>query len=318
MSKIENGIYREPVNEIVGKLNDNIDKNILLTGVEQGGKSVVLNEFMKQQNKEIIIIDASVKNGEFMRIHDKLFNLYHVCLVVQKMILHLQKTSPDDVYLFDYINQQTRDLLSKINLICTLGFADSEDKYVGKYIDKYILETPESLIHNFIRIALFVLDYQQVTLILDNFDVVGESSIQYQQFMYNTLKQFEKLKFVATVSSEEVLNNYDSLENLRGKECMINVGYSFDKEIVKTIIDDKIEEMIKPSKLLSDRAFGTMILLTNGNLMHMELAIRYLYSILSMTNQSDYESELIKYITNVINKNPIITGNAVITRKLHI
>ena len=313
MSNIEKGIYLEPVQSVITDINGNLDKNILLTGVQGGGKSVVLNELLKEQTQGVELIDGSVKNGEFIQLHGRLFNLYHICLLVKKMILHVQTTAPQEYDLFQSLDTQVSDILNRINLICTMGGIAKEEKY----IDKYILENPECLIENFIRIATLILDYQQITLILDDFDKIGQSSLQYQKLMYTTLKKFEQLKFIATVSSDDVLNDYIRLEELRKKECLVNVGYSFDTQVVKTILGMKKEEQ-NLADILKDKTISSMSLLTNGNLIEIESAYIHLCEMLPKLNKEDYDREVLIYISSVINKSPMITGKNKFERKLYI
>lgn len=315
------GIYLKPVNGIVQKLNDSSNNEIYLIGKEGSGKTTVINELISNQNNpQNPIINCSPKYEDLCFFSSpKAFKLYQVCLIVKRLILFIGKNETPDVYIkFENLLFLIEKIINRVNLMNMLLATDDEyDKYFGNLCR---IES-EDLINMFVELAIFNLDYENITIVLDSFDKIACKSAVYQKHIYQLLK--EHFKIILAVSDTKILENPTILNN---DSEIINVQYTEDVDVVKNILDYLVvrelfsKEKIDLSKrirfILSDDIIAQMIQKTNGNLFDMLSATRYLYNHLDST--SDYADIILGYIDTVINKNPIYTGYYKQERKLFI
>jgi len=230
---MEGKIYLEPVNKVINKINSTAKDSIILLGYPGTGKSLILDEYQKNSNFKNIIINGSLQNFEYIFIPDKeIFNLYQICLIIEKMILYVNKNYSEKIYKnFMFIENTICNILKNINCMIII-----KNYGYKQLIDKRYLKNPEILLENFIYVAMKSIDYKTLTLIIDNFDSIGESSISYQKYLYNTLSKY--LKVIFAISDSKVINDKNKIENLSIKNDIIEVNYSFDIETIKIILNN--------------------------------------------------------------------------------
>ena len=310
MAVFKQDICVEPVNKIINEIDNNISKNIILFGHPGTGKSVVLSEYMNRQVTEVPIINASLKHGEFIYQKDEqLYNLYHVCLIVNKMIEYIEKNHEESKVFFLLLKNTISRTLYMIDALYSTYKLESKNKL----IDEKLLNNPEILLHSFFDIAFPLLGYKKIVLVIDDFDKVGDSSKVYQNYLYRLLKNYVDVNFVITASDPNI-----DKDRLSKEHKIIDVNYSFDINTIKQIFNLQYRREafltgIIPSEFFDDKTCGNLIDLTNGNLFDMNSALSYFY-------QSDVKTiyNMYYYIENILNKDPIISGNIKKDRKLHI
>ena len=307
-----------PINAILNELDDN-SSSVLLLGEPGSGKSTILKEYLKTSNDKKWVIDTSIKLGEYPMIwNENSFNLYHTALIVNKILLHIEKMVPILSIHIMYFKIYIENILKQLNFMqVTLNYDDDE-----LFIDKEVIKRPEILIDELLRLISKYLDINKLIVVLDDFDRIGESSRRYQEFIYNRVKEY--LNVIITVSDLEAIQ--DSSVDY-GDNKIIRIDYSRKTETVKDILDKEIVRIMLNKKLsfsyrirftLSDSCINEIILRTNGNLFDMLKAIRALYNDIENIPENQYEEFILNYIDEVINADPRITGIIIPTRKFHI
>lgn len=315
-----NRIYIEPVKPVMKKLDKLKEQDILLMGGEGTGKSVVLNEYVKQSNWDHVIVDGTVRPEEMILVADpEVSNLYRICLLVSKMISKINSDYKELADFFFSLDTRINGVLRNIYNMHMFG------NYTSKYnnIGVNLCAEPEILLEEFLDLATKHIGMQSTTVILDNFDVVGYGnfpSSSYQRYMYNLLKDYVRL--LATVSDNKVLNNEEEKNRLMQDNALIEIGYIKNVNVVKEIIDSNVSvgrfKNERIGLLLSNETIMLMIEKTNGNLFDILRTIREFYRNLSTLNKVEYDAFVLNYIDNVINKNPIFTGHIKKERRLYI
>ena len=302
-------IYIKPVNECINNINNKNSNTIFLVGNKNTGKTTVINEYLKNSSLDNPRIDITTRFSEYFIITDlSVYRLYHTCLVVKKMLNYIMNNYEivNEVSIYDsYVD-------SIIKNIAYLYFIRNYDsKY--ELFKKELLDNPVSLINDFNKIIKANYNIDNITYVLDNFDVVGDSSLRYQNTMF---KLFNNMKKILVVSDERYTNNKDNLDKLSALGDTVLVDYSHDLETVKEILDKYIvEEFFKNGLIhfsdrirfiLSDDVISSMINKTNGNINDMKKAINYLYTHLKEVNKDNYGSILLNYIDLLNNDMPIV------------
>lgn len=302
----------------------NKDKSILLVGGIGTGKTTVLNELLNSsKNSEELVVDGTIKNGEyiFLKEHD-VYNLYHTCLIIQKILLNIRKKYLNKfIEAFAFFDMYVRGI---INEILFMNMTNSY-KSSAFFMDKPLYEMPEILIATLLLLISKNLDIKDMALIIDDFDKVGESSQRYQEFIYKRVRRF--LNVIMTVSDKEVVNDAVTLENLKKENRVIKLDYSSDLEVVKEILDQEVNNILRSKKhyefkyrlrfILSDETILSMIEKTNGNLFDMLRALRMLYSRIDELSVSECNRYILDYIDNE-NSSLLISGITIPKRVLHI
>lgn len=309
-------------NPIIDLLNKT-DKDIMLIGGRGTGKTILLNDALENSANNILI-DGTLKNGDGLFLKTtNLYNLYQTCLIIQKIILNIKKYYSEK-YINDFVffEAYIDNLMKQIYFI---SMTDLYDKGL-KSINQNLLNEPEILLDELLNIMSKKLDIKDLTVVIDDFDVVEGSSQRYQKFFYNRIKSY--LRLIITVSDKEVINNDELLQGFSNENEIIKLDYSKNVLTVREILNEEIynnfiKTRLLPMKynlyfVLSDDTIELMIKKTKGNLFDMLTAIRYLYSNIEKLDRSEYSTFLLDYIDGEINKNPILTGIVVPERKLYI
>lgn len=318
--KIDNtNIYLPPVEEAVRKISE-ASENVFLLGGPGSGKSTVLQVYENSESLDNVIINGTVGSIEYLRINDrKVFNLYHTCLIVLKMCKYIEMNFIH-IFLenFLFFEKCVKNILNK-----TKELADSTN-YNAKieYLEEDLLEHPEILLEDFLAMTLKYLGYQNLTVIIDQFDARGDSSRYYQTFIYELLSK--KVKLITTVSDLEYTHYSESRERLQQIGTVVKVDYSCDVEVVTEILDYKILESYlfkgneifqkRPRFILSKDTIKRCIEMTDGNLTKMYSAVSELYRVLHRLVPEQYE----RYVLNCLEQEQFTKWNRVPQRKLYI
>lgn len=307
---------------LINTINDT-KKDIIIAGLPGTGKTTVINNTLTY-NEDSIIFNGTLKDTEYLCLRENnIFDLYHVCLIIKKILLKIKKNYLDKYMInfvfFDiYIN-------NIIKQIYDMSMTDIYEKETS-LINKEIIDTPEILLDKLFSLISKELDIKVFSLIIDDFDKIGEGSQRYQELIYNRLKSY--LRLIITISDKNIVNNLEKMQEFSIDNEVIKLDYSNNIEIVRKILNEEVRNnFIKTRKvsmtynlyfILNDDTIELMIKKTNGNLFDMLNAIRYLYSNIEELDRSEYSTFILNYIDDVINKNPILTGIIMPKRKLYI
>jgi len=318
MANRPKNICSEPVKEVIGRIENDFYSDIILAGAEGTGKSVVLNEYvLNASDIKNPVINGTVDFKEYIEIYQKnVFELYHVSLIIVQMLLYIKRNQPDKyseeiVSFADRINY----ILRYIQIMHVYQNYDLKKKEIGNDI----YNNPSILLEEFLGIVTKTLNYENVTVVIDNFDTFDGANQKYQTYMYKLLKKYMRL--IITVSDSEVLNSDEIKDELSKDASIVTINYSNDIAVVKEIIDAHFHDEYTYERvglILSDETIRLIIEKTNGNLFDIIKALRYLYTNLSRLQPNQYDEFVIKYIDLRINKNPILTGHLKQIRKLMI
>ncbi len=319
---MQSKIISEPIDPLIKKINDTDKKIIFLKGGIGSGKSVVIQKLreINKLNKEQIFVDASINMGEYLILKYKnVYKLYHLSLIMKKILLYI-KINYQEQYnlLFSFFDIYIE------NIIKSILFVHLVDREEDIAINPQILDNPETLFTEFIEKVKKFINISKIDLAFDNFDT--NSCERFQKLIYEDISQY--VNVLATISDPLIINNKNKLEDLSKNSDIINVQYSYDVDIVKSILDNySITLLFNNSKynlglrvnfLFSNEFIKELIMKTNGNLKDMFQALRQFYNHIEDIDRLNYYDYIINYIDNVINLNPIISGLPKLKRTLYI
>lgn len=298
------------------------NKDIFVVGTRGIGKTITLNGVLNKENDKFII-NGTLNDMEYILLRDRnISDLYYICLTIKKIIIYLKER-----YTEKYISEFIFFEIYIDSILKQIYFMFMTDMYKNdtNLINGDIYNTPEVLLDEFLGLLSKRLDIKDLVLVIDKFDEIGGSSQMYQEFIYNKLKSY--LRLIMTISDKKVVNSDNLLNEFSKDNEIVKLDYSMDIESVKEILDKEIKRSFIRNNLgmqynlsfvLSDETIKLMIKKTNGNLFDMLNAIRYLYYHIKELNKNEYDTYIIDYIDNVINRNPIFTGIIIPERKLYI
>jgi len=170
------------------------------------------------------------------------------------------------------------------------------------------------------------LDIKTISLIIDNFDAIGDCSKRYQEFIYNKLRDY--LKLIMVISDKDVVEDETVINKLGEENKIIKLNYSKDVEVVTEILSREACNILMSTgkldfryflrNILNEETILLMITKTNGNLFKMLEAIRMLYRNIYNLNPIEYQSFILNYIDEEINKDSLVSGIVMPKRILHI
>ncbi len=300
--EIENKtIYMPPVDGILDTMHKE-NENIFLLGGPGSGKTTIIKAYEKEKRPNEAIIMGSVGIGEYIHLpNEEVFNLYHTCLLLKKMLLFIEETYPliyeNKFSKFSFI---VKEILKRINIL-SFGY---NPKAITQYLDKKYYENALLLLDHFLDLTLNSLGYEKLTVIIDEFDKSGSSSRRYQKFVYKLLSK--KMQIIATVSDLTVEEDEEKMAFLNQNGKVIPVQYNLDVKNVTEILDRYIftkkylqsEKKLIPSIkfILKPETIQLMIDKTKGNISEMQMAVVDLYLKLPTLNKEEYDS----YILNIL------------------
>ena len=320
-----NSIMLKPVKEIINKISSSKSDSIILAGMPGSGKSTVINEYINNTNNDKIVVNGTVGIGEYIFIRDEsVFNLYHTCLIISKILLNIQKKYPKE-FLNDFVFFSVY-IESILKQIIYMHMSDTY-RSTTTFINDSLYVCPELLIDNLLDLMVNSLRVENITLVLDNFDRIGTSSIKYQTFIYERLKSYFNL--IMAISDENSINNTEKINSLKVNNEIINVDYSADVDSVIEILDKESHKILRTKLtnydfryrlrfVLDKNTIAMMIEKTNGNLFDMLSALRVLYRNIPKLKKEEYGLFILNYIDKEINKSPYLSGIVLPKRTLHI
>ena len=297
-------IVKQPINNIIKEINES-KSSVVLFGTVGSGKTTVIREYIKNSaDLDKVVVDATIKLGEYLEIDsNEISNLYYVCLIIKKTLLNIE-VRYEDIYI-----EHFTDLMS---LVCELvNLIQNTYRYNKSFRDIKISPSANKLFDSFCNLLNDRLQNKEVEIIIDNFDKLGYSDSKFQKFINRKLNY---LKFIISVSDERIVAKEASL---------INIDYSFDIAVVRKILDRESIKFILKSEdidlesrvnlILSDNTIKKMILITDGNIRDMVMAIIRFYVNIKNLEKKEYEKYIIDFIREEINKESL--ENNLISKK---
>ncbi len=311
-------LYLSPIYRVIRELKTPSNNGIFLLGNIGSGKTTILNQYIDDSrgtNKPVIDITLFA-NYSLALWHDYA-KLYHVCLVLQKMLIYIKDTNLKKYFNFflifnTKISTMMTDIINMYNL----------NKYQldNSIIDENILHNPEILLEEFLNLTMKHLKYDTLTVVLDNFDVSKPYFVLYQKYIYEMLKQH--LNVVATISDANILEDKNKLNILSQNNTLVSIEYNYDVNTVKTILDNYLQEegkniiSKKVSFIFSDDIIAMLIDKTQGNIAKMKRAINIFFEHIKEIEYENYGTYLLNIVDNELNDN--ITGVVKRQRKFYL
>lgn len=286
-------IVKQPINNIIKEINES-KSSVVLFGTVGSGKTTVIRDYIKNSaDLDKVVVDGTIKLGEYLEIDsNEISNLYYVCLIIKKTLLNIE-VRYEDIYI-----EHFTDLMS---LVCELvNLIQNTYRYNKSFRDIKISPSANKLFDSFCNLLNDRLQNKEVEIIIDNFDKLGYSDSKFQKFINRKLNL---LKFIISVSDARIVAKEASL---------INIDYSFDIAVVRKILDRESIKFILKSEdidlesrvnlILSDNTIKKMILITDGNIRDMVMAIIRFYVNIKNLEKEEYEKYIIDFIREEINK----------------
>ena len=203
-------------------------------------------------------------------------------IIIQKIIIYI-KNNYLDAYVnhFIFFNDRISNIQKDIVAMYSLGKYSID----GTNIDKIMLNNPEILLEEFLTNVMKYLNYRDITLIIDNFDVEKPYTRLYQTYMYELLKDINTVKRILD----------ESMADKQNKKII-------SRRICFTFSDSTIENLINK---------------TNGNLFAMMLAIKIFFEQINEFEPSIYDERLMAIVDENLQFNSILISRNK-TRKLYL
>ena len=301
----------------IKKINDS-DKSVFLVGKCGSGKSTFIKEYLETRVlKNNFIIDGTVNGYEYSLIpNNNMFELYHNCLIIKKILNYVINNFNNYSIYFTFYLERINNLFMEVISASSIFSTNLSSDYV-KYFNN-----PEILLEEALFLLTNKLDFQKITLVVDNFDVIGGSSERYQKYVYNNLKEYFKLLMVITYNERtnyKKLNKDNNVINFNITDDINIVTEILDREGMKILFSNNVFDFKYRLRIILDEdTIKEMIYKTNGDLWKMIIATRALYYRIFILNPNEYKTFIIDYIDNKINKNPLFTGYNPLKRTLYI
>lgn len=312
-------MYLKPINLIIEEIKKSPTNGVFLVGAAGSGKTYTLLEYVEKSKKtNKPVIDITLISNYSMEISNDFTKLFQICIILQKMLLYIKEN-----YLKCYVehfllfNTKTINILNEIIIMYNLN----NYQLNNNLIDNNVLNRPEILLEEFLDISLKYLKYDNLTVVLDNFDIEKPYMYLYQTYMYNMLKKY--LYVVATISDLNVINNPNKLNKLSKNNTLVEVNYNKDVKIVKKILDKSL--MISQNKnviskkvsfIFNDNAIKELIIKTNGNLSLMIFVMKTFFECIKDIYLLDYDKYLLSIVDEYLNSSNQIFDKHSKQRKL--
>lgn len=225
----DNSIVNIEMDALIKKIEDSKFSKVILTGEKKCGKTELLKYYSKKYNndrKRIIYVDF--KDFNYKRtLSDKEYGFYCELVFVKKMLEGI------DVYNHDIYNS-----FKMYEHYINTEFKKFKDYLMTRYYANSDIEYEKGSIVNRLLEIFNMLGIDNVNLVIDHFDFVGESSEKFQLFMKDYFDMFNK---VIITTNEEIKE--DKKERLSHEYGIIDVDYASNIEVVKRIIKEYISEL---------------------------------------------------------------------------
>lgn len=298
----ESLILKEASNSIIEKMIASQKNKLILAGIHGSGKTTTLKHLAinyAKGNNIIIYVDYSnlIYRSE---LSNSEYSYYYELILAQKIIEFIK------INYYEYYN----------NFIMHERFIINELERFNDYLNTryYCKNIINSALNNdfvskIVTIFKSLKPNFSINLIIDGFDLVGNSSKRYQEFMKNYFHLFDK---VILTSSDYKLENQVMQNDLRNKNYeIVVVDYSKNVNIIKQILlnyfnwwfsnsfldINKAKKIKEITNMINNNKFCLdLINITNGNIDMMISIIRKYY-------MSDCNIEtIISQVTGVYNK----------------
>lgn len=211
------------MNKIVKDIDGNSSKKLIVTGGKKSGKSESLRYYAKNfnnSNRCIIYVDYKEFNYK-NALSEKEYQLYYELVFVKKMLDSIKNYNNNLHSNFKVFESYITNELNKFREFLMTRYYASDDiqfergSLVKKMLDIFSIE-----------------GITNISLVIDHFDFVGESSERYQKFMEYYFDLFNKV----IVTTNEDMND-EKIKHLKDKEFDIyKVDNGHDINYVKPIL----------------------------------------------------------------------------------
>ena len=294
-------IYEKPIYDTIKEIDETTKKSILLVGNRLVGKSTVVDNYLRFN--DFFAIDCTYTEDELLMITDnKMYKLYHICLIISKILKGIDNMYPICMNYFKEYEANIKIILYNIRNMFMVDNYSNKEALFGKEL----CEHPELLLDEFCNCLKKHLDTNYLTIVLDDFDALGNSSSRYQLLLYTLLK--DRLRTIYVVSDKEVIDNSEKSNRLLRNNDIVRVNYSENIDYVKKILDMLVINNLSTNKiinfndrvsfLLRDDTIELLIKITNGNILEMYYIIMHLYKYRNSIPNELYNSFIKEYYNN--------------------
>lgn len=274
---MENTIIKKPIDEVIDKLDKAEKSSVFLVGGRGTGKSLIVNNYLEENRG--LAIDCTYTEEELLNISDRnIYKLYHICMIINKILNFIEEMYPLCSYYFKEYQLNIKIILFNIKSMFVVNNYDKKEELFGKEL----YNNPELILNDFCKLLKRRFDYESITLILDNFDALGNSSSRFQKTIYELLNN--RIKTIFVLSSNDALNNRKLLEK---DNSIVEANYTKDINYVKSILDLMIIKELRSKRfvnledrvsfLLDDDIIELLIENTNGDINEMYSIVYKLY-----------------------------------------
>ena len=286
----DNKFVREPVDELCKELNNNSSKRIILTGGRGTGKTLSLynneNRGIGSENQCIYTSFDScyinrVSQDEY--INETFFNHYYELVLSFKLLNYIKK-----YYGLTYDNN-FKDIEALLNNIrVNTDYYINNVHFINIPLDRYL--EPTEISKDIIDKLRSSLNINYLTLGIDRFDWTNGNSSLSQNILSKYFEMFDKV--IITSDDERMLNKNNRKLYLDKGYTFVDANYGNDINVVKKILQRRIEEYNKqivqgqinfPINNIDDEVCEILINKTNN----ISLMIDSLYEVIRMWNWKD-------------------------------
>lgn len=286
-------IIKDASEEVIRKIEDKKANKLIIAGQNGSGKTTTLKYYTnKNIDNNVIYIDYKNIFYDYS-LNTIEYKFYHE-LILSKKILDFIKNNTKYYHNFDMYSKIIDHELENFYIYLVTRFYGKTD-----------INFDRSFISN-ITFNIKSIDTNPITLIIDHFDLVGNSSQRFQEFMKSYFCFFDKI--IITSNDSDILKP-SRKKDLENKDYeIIKIDYNYNVKYVKEILDKyflewfpsnfidikyakKIKEII--TIIRNDNFCKYLINKTNGNIDMMLSIIRTFY----VSDQNI--NEIINQVSNV-------------------
>ena len=279
----ENLIVKEVSNNVIEKIVASDKNRIVIEGAKGNGKTTTLKYFATSYakgNNIIIYIDYSnfIYRSE---LSNSEYNYYYELVFAQKILEFIKSNYYEYYSNFIMYEKFIHNELERFN-----DYLNT--RYYSKNIIKNVLSN--DFISKIVSMFKTIIPNFSINLIIDGFDLVGDSSKRYQEFMKNYFHLFDK---VIITSSDNNLKKQTFQNELINKNYqIITIDYSKNISNIKKILlnyfnwwfanefldINKVKKAKRIISIINNNSFClNLINVTNGNIDMMISIIRIYY-----------------------------------------
>ena len=230
MDNYNETVISEQMDSIINTIDNCRNNKIILSGENKCGKSKLLKYYVRNYNSNKCILYCDYKDFNYKPTLGSVeYDFYYELIFVRKML--------DSLYLYN------NDIYSNFRVFSSYISRELSKFYEFLMTRVYVNDKLEfekgSLVKSMFEIFKLS-NIKNVSLIIDHFDFVGESSEVFQNFMKEYFDLFNKV----IVTTNDVMNN-DKKERLNAKGYdIVSVSFGGNLDVIKNIINrylDKLE-----------------------------------------------------------------------------